>query len=92
VAGSSKRHLEAPEPDVLDISGGGQFPCAACDRHFVDDTALKGHLKSKIREYSGFAVELGSLCADKRRLKQLSEGGFDPADADKAIVSIPISL
>jgi hypothetical protein len=84
--GSSKRHLEGILPDVLDISGGGEFPCAACDRHFVDDVALQGHLKSKLREAPRASRFSGpKFDADKRRLKQLD----DPAvyDGDAGLVS-----
>lgn len=57
--------------DIDDLSGGGAFPCVACDRHFVSEDAKVGHLKSKVH---------------KRRMKQIDEGGWDPKDAELAAV------
>lgn len=50
-----KGHVDEPE----EISGGGLHPCVACDRHFIDQTALDGHLKNKIH---------------RRRMKQIRDG------------------
>ena len=50
-----KGHVDEPE----EITGGGLFPCVACDRHFIDKEALDGHLKNKLH---------------RRRMKQINEG------------------
>jgi len=30
-----------------DLPGGGQYYCVSCARHFVDQTVLEGHMRSK---------------------------------------------
>ena len=71
--GHKRQTLEAVRPDAEDLSGGGLYPCVACDRHFIDETAREGHLKSKIH---------------RRRVKQLNEGPFTPKDAEEAMVCV----
>eukprot|EP00052_Salpingoeca_macrocollata_P000911 m.22959 g.22959 ORF g.22959 m.22959 type:complete len:158 (+) comp10964_c1_seq2:647-1120(+) len=52
-----------------DLPGLGQFYCIHCARHFVDDVALQGHLKSSIH---------------KRRVRQLKDEPYTQAEADAA--------
>jgi bud site selection protein 20 len=50
-----------------DLAGSGQNYCVACDRHFVDKSALKTHWKSKVH---------------KSRLKAVSEPPHTQQDAE----------
>lgn len=50
-------------------TGGGEFPCVHCSRHFIDKATLQIHLKTKVH---------------KRRLKELKEKPYSQEEADAA--------
>ncbi|XP_034419042.1 zinc finger protein 593 [Cyclopterus lumpus] len=53
----------------IDVTGCAQHYCLHCARYFVDLRSMKEHFKTKVH---------------KRRLKQLREGPYTHAEADRA--------
>lgn len=61
--------LKQQEEDE-NLPGLGQYYCIHCDKYFLDNTALKGHLRGKVH---------------KRRVKELSVNPYTNLEAEAAV-------
>eukprot|EP01134_Creolimax_fragrantissima_P002482 CFRG2482T1 len=61
--------LKEPLPIDYDLPGAGQHLCVECSTYYISAQALSKHLASKVH---------------KRRLKQLKEGAYTQAEAERA--------
>lgn len=65
----SIQKLKQQEEDE-NLPGLGQYYCIHCDKYFLDNTALKGHLRGKVH---------------KRRVKELSVNPYTNLEAEAAV-------
>jgi len=59
----------AETPVDGDLPGMGRFYCMACNRHMIDDHAMKAHLRSKVH---------------KRKIKKLQDEPYSIKEAEEA--------